>query len=126
MPYQLGCPARRWIERFILIRQEGALSIGEQLEREWRERMEIYKAQKAQRVTPCRRAARSRTQGCVMSSGRTSCKRAGMHASDRLCQWLPSRTLVSCMRRPSLAARLSVSSCPRHWPVRTARTAARR
>ena len=51
------------------------------------------------------RAARSRTRGCVISSGRTSCKRAGMHASDRLCQWLPSRTLVSCMRGPSLAAR---------------------
>jgi len=33
-------------------RHEPALSISEQLEREWRERMEIYKAQKAQRVTP--------------------------------------------------------------------------
>jgi hypothetical protein len=32
--------------------EESALSISEQLEREWRERMEIYKAQKAQRVTP--------------------------------------------------------------------------
>jgi hypothetical protein len=31
---------------------EPTLSISEQLEREWRERMEIYKAQKAQRVTP--------------------------------------------------------------------------
>ena len=33
-------------------RHEPALSISEQLEREWRERMEIYKAQKAQAVTP--------------------------------------------------------------------------
>jgi len=32
-------------------REEPALNISEQLEREWRERMEIYKAQKAQRVT---------------------------------------------------------------------------
>ena len=73
-----------------------------------------------------RRAARSRTRGCVISSGRMSRNRAGMHASDRLCRWLPSRTLVSCMRRPSLAARLSGSSCPRHWRERTARTAAKR
>jgi hypothetical protein len=33
-------------------REEASLSISEQLEREWRERMEIYKAQKAQGVTP--------------------------------------------------------------------------
>jgi hypothetical protein len=33
-------------------REEPALSISEQLEREWRERMEIYKSQKAQAVTP--------------------------------------------------------------------------
>lgn len=33
-------------------REEPALTISEQLEREWRERMEIYKAQKAQAVTP--------------------------------------------------------------------------
>jgi hypothetical protein len=33
-------------------REEPALSITEQLEREWQERMDIYKAQKAQGVTP--------------------------------------------------------------------------
>jgi hypothetical protein len=63
-----------------------------------------------------RRAARSRTRGGVISSGLTSRNRAGMHVSDRLFRWLPSPTPVSCMRRPLLAARLSGSSCPRHWP----------
>ena len=43
----------------------------------------------------------------------------------RLCQWLPSRTLMSCMRRLSLVARWSGSSSRRPWRERTVSTAAR-
>ena len=93
-------------------------------------RFRVSGSEREARVAACqierRRAARSRTRGCVISSGRMSRNRAGMDASDRLCRWLPSRTLMSCMPRPSLAARLSGSNCPRHWPVRTARIGTRR
>jgi hypothetical protein len=59
----------------------------------------------------------------LIETARVRYNRARRHVSDRLCRSLPSRTLMSCMRRPSLAARLFGSSSPRHWRERIARTA---
>ena len=50
-----------------------------------------------------RRRRRLRTTGTEFS--RTSRNRAGMRPSDRLCQWLPSRTLLSCMTITDFASR---------------------